>query len=90
MIQLSDVINYFKNRLTKSKYLKIPIFLILSDFCEQIVFIHAVNCVEHIHFIGYALSVNTLYVFRLARSVKTYLSVELFYHCNKTVCEALQ
>ena len=30
-------------------------------------------------------------LFQLAKSVNTYLSIELFYICNKTsVCEALQ
>ena len=53
------VINYIKNWLTQSKYLKIPKF-IWSLWTDLI--IHTVKCVEHIHFKDYALSmiVNTL------------------------------
>ena len=66
----------------------------MFTFCEQIVFNNAVNYVEHINFIDYALSREYL-VFRLARSVehlsiKSEHKINLFTIVKVSVCEALQ
>ena len=79
---ISYVINYIKNWLTKSMYLKFPKFMwsLWADHNYS----RGQLCWTYPFHREYKCSKREYLVFRLARSVNTYQRVECFCHCNKT------